>query len=94
MLPKPFDEHRWVRLKIKLFAQQDWHCLLCGRKAPLVLHHRNYNSYFDERNVIAICQPCHQMWHAMQSISWQIKHQIFDAYKPEIMAMWKKRWNI
>ncbi len=58
---------RWLRLR-KTMKAKYFHCLACGKKYGLHLHHVTYKRYGQEipDDLIWLCQVCHQAVHDLQ----------------------------
>lgn len=63
-----YQTGRWKRLRLRVFARDMFTCRECGKiegdTSRLVAHHEKPHKgdealFWDEANIICICQPCH-----------------------------------
>lgn len=64
----------WKAIAGKIRRKAGYKCQICGEKKALSVHHRSYelhgleHTYAGQRDLIAICQDCHDKFHFEQRV--------------------------
>ena len=59
----------WKAIAGKIRRKANYKCQICGKEKLLNVHHRSYenhgleHTYKGQRDLIAICQDCHEKFH-------------------------------
>lgn len=83
-----WSKKRQERLRIDGFK-----CQRCGATEKLEVHHVTYNTLGNENmnDLITLCELCHTKIHAVDSLSWCLKHKRYPNKGVEIWAKKKMR---
>jgi 5-methylcytosine-specific restriction endonuclease McrA len=56
---------KWIGIRERKKASSKKHCLICGNKYNLQVHHRNYFNIGNEKNkdLMVLCGNCHFLLH-------------------------------
>ena len=60
------DHDRYAVLHRQILERDNWRCQVCGSMQGLQVHHLQFRSHAgddDERNLITLCNACHQDIH-------------------------------
>ena len=51
----------WANARERAIARDGGKCRICGRLAPLNVHHFNYDDLLDMDNLVTVCRYCHEV---------------------------------
>ena len=72
-IEKLFDP-RWSRKRSEILNRDNYHCVICGNKDDLVVHHKQYHFIsrfgryrdpwdYNDKYLITLCKSCHERGH-------------------------------
>jgi len=66
---KYINSKAWGRKRKEAFAYHGRECAFCGKTRSLHVHHKTYDSLFDEdmEHLLVLCEPCHMKIHGRKS---------------------------
>ena len=69
-----WNDTRWMELRAKIFARDDYKCRYCGRaNVPIIGHHLAYVKgkcvwEYPEEMIVTLCIDCHEKHHAKYGV--------------------------
>lgn len=59
------NSKHWKKTRKNFLNKYGWQCKKCGRSQGVLVHHKNYNSVFNEdfNDLLPLCRDCHDKEH-------------------------------